>query len=284
MAFTFGASSKVNAQRGNPILLSHTTVANTKLLVVGIITKTTTARTGGVPTFNGVAMVQVGSTIIGKAECTSELWYLSNPSIGTYNVSVPNSGAATVTVIASSYVDASVNGATLDVYNSTNVTGANPALLITTTENGEAIVDVFGSGYFKVATANSHTLLYQTDEGVWTTYAQYALQASAGAITLSWTQSSDDVAFIVAGFKGVFFTKLYFDSCSGLTTHFHCPVCGEDNHSQRYLFNKDRGSGTMYYTISIHNDLATGEQCIGSGKTIKLQVDTNTIKRPDGLP
>jgi len=202
MTFTYGAKSIINAQTNNPITLSHTTVTNTKLLVVGIITKTTTARTGGAPTFNGVTMTQVGSTVIGAAECTAELWYLSNPSIGTYNVSVPNAGALTITVIASSYVDASVTGATLDVYNSTNVTGANPSLSVTTGANGEAIVDVFGSGYTSVGTGNQ-TLLYSTDEGVWSTHAQYALQANAGSITFTWTQPSDDVAFIVGAFKGI---------------------------------------------------------------------------------
>jgi hypothetical protein len=201
--FTFGAKSQVNSLTNNPILLSHTTVANTKLLVVGIMTKTTVARTGGAPTFNGVAMTQVGSTKVGSAECTAELWYLSNPSIGTYNVSVPNAGALTITVIASSYVDATVNSATLDVYNSTQTTVANPSLIVTTTTNGEAIVDVFGSGYASPATANSQTLLYKTDEGVWGSHAQYALQTTAGAITFSWTIASDDVAFIVAAFKGV---------------------------------------------------------------------------------
>ena len=196
----FGAKSEVNSSTANPVVLSHTTVANTKLLVVGIMTSTTTKRTGGAPTFNGVAMTQVGSTIVGAAECTAELWYLSNPSIGTYNVSVPNSGATTVTVIASSYVNASASGAILDNSWSTNTTTANPSLTAVGVANG-VCVNVFGSGYTSPATANSQTLLYKTDEGAWSSHAQYALTPTSGNYVFSWTIASDDVAFIVGAFK-----------------------------------------------------------------------------------
>ena len=202
MGFTFGAKSQINISTVNPVVLSHTTIANTKLLVIGIMTKTTVVRTGGSPTYNGVTMTQVGSTMIGSAECTAELWYLSAPSIGTYNVSVPNTGVLIITVIASSYVDATVTGAALDQYNSTNVSVANPSLSVTTGFNGEAIVDVFGSGLNALAHTPNQTLLYQKDEGVWCSNAQYALQASAGLITFTWTCAIDDVAFIVGAFKG----------------------------------------------------------------------------------
>jgi hypothetical protein len=79
------------------------------------------------------------------------------------------------------------------------------------------------------------------------------------------------------------FTRLYFDSSSQSTIHFHCPDCGEADHAQRYWFNKDRGSGTMYYAIPTHVNVATGQQCVGGGKTIKLQVSTNRMSRSDGL-
>jgi len=79
------------------------------------------------------------------------------------------------------------------------------------------------------------------------------------------------------------FTRLYFDSSSQSTLHFHCPDCGEADHAQRYWFNKDRGSGTMYYAIPTHVNVATGQQCVGGGKTIKLQVSTLSLSRPDGL-
>jgi hypothetical protein len=79
------------------------------------------------------------------------------------------------------------------------------------------------------------------------------------------------------------FTRLYFDSSSQSTIHFHCPDCGEADYAQRYWFNKDRGSGTMYYAIPTHVNVATGQQCVGGGKTIKLYVSTSSISRPDGL-
>jgi hypothetical protein len=81
------------------------------------------------------------------------------------------------------------------------------------------------------------------------------------------------------------FTRLYLDSSTTSTVHFHCPDCGEPNHSvETYWFNKDRGSGTRYYTIPNHVNVGTGQQCVGNGKIIKLEVSTTTISRPDELP
>jgi len=204
LGFTFGTKGTTDKSTANPVTLSYTCGANTRVLVLGITTASTTVRTGGSPTYNGVAMTQVGSTKVGAAECTCEMWYLINPSTGAaYTISVPNAGGLTVTLMASNYIGASGTSAALDVYNSTQTTVANPNLIVTTTANGEVIVDMFGSGYASVPTANSQTLLYKVDEGAWCSNAQYALQASAGTINFSWTVASDDVAFIVAAFKEV---------------------------------------------------------------------------------
>ena len=79
------------------------------------------------------------------------------------------------------------------------------------------------------------------------------------------------------------FTRLSFDSLTESTIHFHCPDCGEADHSKRYWFTPDRGSGVTYFAIPNHTSLDTSEQCVGSGKTIKLYVSTSSISRPDGL-
>ena len=210
MGFTFGAKSQINISTANPVVLSHTTVVNTKLLVIGIMTKTIIDRAGTAPTYNGVTMTRVAA-VIGAAECTSELWYLSNPAIGTYNVSVPNPDALIITVIASSYVNAAVTGAALDQYNSTNVSVANPSLSVTTGFADEVIVDVFGSGLNALAHTPNKTLLYQKDEGVWCSNAQYELKAIAGLTTFTWTCAIDDVAFIVGAFKGITGTPTGFN-------------------------------------------------------------------------
>jgi hypothetical protein len=73
--------------------------------------------------------------------------------------------------------------------------------LVDTNVDGDVVVDVLGHGYHKVPTANSHTLLYSTDDGAYTDNAQYALQVTAGSITLSWTANADDWAMIVGAFK-----------------------------------------------------------------------------------
>jgi hypothetical protein len=189
----------------NPQTLSYTCGSGATLLVLGIVTATTTARTGGAPTYNGVAMTQVDSTRT-AAETNVEMWYLANPSTGSaYNISVPNSGALTLYLIASSYKAASGYTSALDVSNGDSNTGsANPSVAVTTKVNGDVVVDILGDGYYNAPSGNSPgTVLYSTDDGSYSDNAQYALQATAGLITLSWTVTSDDWAMVVGAFKEV---------------------------------------------------------------------------------
>jgi hypothetical protein len=185
----------------NPQTLSYTCGSGTTLLVLGIVTEGATARTGGAPTYNGVAMTQVDTTRT-ATETNVEMWYLANPSTGSaYDISVPNSNTLTLYLIASSYKAASGYTSTLDVSNGTTGSTADPSLSVTTNVDGDVVVDILGHGYHKIPTANSHSLLYSTDDGAYTDSAQYALQASAGLITLSWTANADDWAMIVGAFK-----------------------------------------------------------------------------------
>jgi hypothetical protein len=185
----------------NPQTLSYTCGSGATLLVLGIVAEGATSRTGGAPTFDGVAMTQVDSTQT-ATETNVEMWYLVNPSTGSaYDISVPNSNTLTLYLIASSYKAASGYTSALDVSNGTTGSTANPSLLVDTNVDGDVVVDVLGHGYHKVPTANSHTLLYSTDDGAYTDNAQYALQVTAGSITLSWTANADDWAMIVGAFK-----------------------------------------------------------------------------------
>jgi hypothetical protein len=185
----------------NPQTLSYTCGSGTTLLVLGIVTAGATARTGGAPTYDGVAMTQVDSTQT-ATETNVEMWYLADPSTGAaYDISVPNSNTLTLYLIASSYKAASGYTSTLDVSNGTTGSAADPSLSVDTNADGDVVVDVLGHGYHKIPTGNNQTLLYSTDDGAYTDSAQYALQASAGLITLSWTANADDWAMIVGAFK-----------------------------------------------------------------------------------
>ena len=187
----------------SPLTQSYTCGSGATLLVLGIVTEGNTARTGGAPTYNGVAMTQVNSTRI-ATETSVEMWYLSNPSTGSaYTISVPNSNTRTLYVIASSYKAATGKTSVLDTSNGDQQTSANPYVCVTTTANGDAIVDILGEGYDDIPTANdsAYTLLYSTDDGNYSDNAQYRLQPAAGMDCPDWTVASDDWAMIVGAFK-----------------------------------------------------------------------------------
>ena len=202
-AFTLDTSAESSNSSADPITLSLTCGANSKLLVLAIGSGTVTSRTGGSPTYNGVTMIRVGNEVIAGSgvEVTSELWYLSNPTTGSaVNISVPNSGSKNIKLSASSFNSTVAIGAGLESFTSTNVTAANPSLTITPATDGTVIVDSFADGN-SGAPSNSQTLLFSNGNGGWDNGSQYALQATKAAITFSWTIASDDVAFIVAVFK-----------------------------------------------------------------------------------
>ncbi len=203
-AHTLDTSAKAaTLQTTNPATLSYTAGAGTTVLVV-MLAHTQTSRTGGVPTYNGVAMTQVGSEVLNAQEVGAEMWYLINPPTGAaYTISVPNGGGIGIRIYAATFKAGAGNTSALDVSNSTNVDAANPSLTLTTTVNGAAVVGILADGLSTVPTARSHTLISNADEGQWVNEAQYALQANLGLITLSHTIAVDDVAMIVAAFKPV---------------------------------------------------------------------------------
>ena len=187
----------------NPTTLSYTCGAGTTLLVLKI-QHTNASRTGGAPTYNGVAYTQVGAEVLNAQEVGVEMWYMPNPPTGSaYTISVPNAASGSMRITAASFKAQSGYTSALDQNTSTNVDGANPSLNRTTTVNGDACLDVLGHGYLNPPTARTHTLLYTNDEGALTFETQYALQASLGLITMSHTVATDDVAMIMACFKEV---------------------------------------------------------------------------------
>jgi hypothetical protein len=201
MAHTFDAKNRVTGT-ANPLLVSHTCGSGATLLVLSLVVKGNVVRTGGAPSYNGATMSVVESLVI-ATETNCEMWYLVNPSIGTYNVSIPNSGGLTLYAITSSYKAQAGYTSALDVSNSNTGVSANPSLSVTTTVGGDVIVDTLGDGYNNKPTANNQTLLYSTDDGLYSDNAQYALQANAGLITFTWTVASDDWCMIVGAFKEV---------------------------------------------------------------------------------
>jgi len=216
MALTYDTKAQKVAAT-NPVVLSYTCGANAKVLVVGLVVNSLFIRSEDDPTvtYNGVAMTAV-SRQAAATEVTAELWYLINPLTGAaYNISIPNDNSSNIRVIASSYI--SSGDVSLDVSSAEKGTTANPSRSVTTTVDGDAIVDIMASSLDTAETGNNRTLLYSNDEGNWNSASQYALQATLGAITFTHTIAAANWGHIVAAFK---------ETITAVTTFI--PWIGED--------------------------------------------------------
>jgi hypothetical protein len=189
----------------SPLTASFDPGANAKLMVLGIVVGGSTARAGGAPTFNSVAMQQAGSRQT-ATETNVELWYLINPATTNQTVSIPNTGSLSLFCEVSTYK--LPTGATAFAFDSGTIqqgTGvsANPSQTITLSQGGgHIVVQVLGDGLTSVPTDNSANLLRKTDDGNFTDSHQYNVQSSSPptGVAVSWTIASDDWAMITAGF------------------------------------------------------------------------------------
>ncbi|MBK9604042.1 MAG: S-layer homology domain-containing protein [Anaerolineales bacterium] len=187
---------------GNPLTQSYTVGSGGDLLVVSIVAGGNTARTGGAPTYNGIALTQADANRT-ATETVTEMWYLTNPPNGAaYNISIPNNGGLNLYATASSYFAQSGYTFALDVANgNTNGNSANPSVSVTTTSNGDVIVGAMGNGGNTAPTGRSGTMLYENDNGAFSDNSQYFYQTTAGAYATSWTIGADDWGVVVAAFK-----------------------------------------------------------------------------------
>lgn len=208
MAHTFGTNSSHVSSAANPIDVSFTTVTEDTVLVLMLVVNGATDRTGGAPTFAGRIMTQASTTqkAVTSPEASAELWFIVRPLIGTYNVSIPNAGVLTVRHMIATGRAAPGGSSELDQANGANATATNPSPgAITTTTDGNISFAVVATGAQTWApSAQAGTVLNNTDDGATGTGRQYHLQATKGALTLSWTfATSEDYGAVVASFKEV---------------------------------------------------------------------------------
>jgi len=209
----------------NPRTLSYTAGTGSTVMVLKIFTATTTARAGGAPTFNGNPFTQVGTRQSSGSEGAVEMWYLLLTPADTgsaHTVSVPNTGSLAMRIHVSTYISATGESA-LDVYAQTSANpGANPSQSITTTANGDVMIDALFSGNtsLNLASPNVGSTLYAQDGGSYGGASRYYLQATAGSQALSWTLASDDYALITASFKEVVPVHTFDTSATDGTTTF----------------------------------------------------------------
>lgn len=228
MAHTFDNNFRFT-KNSNPATSNYTCGSGATLLVVGIVVAGEVSRSGGSPTYNGVSLTQADETrktaqqfsgtvrglLIGP-ETSCELWYLLVPDTGSaLQLSIPNPASLTLHVQISSYSVPSGFTSALDVADGDSALTASPSISLTTTEDGDVIVGVFGDGEDFPPSAQTGTELNTTDDGSYSDSNQYTLQANSGAISTGWTTQTygagvygggiyngdDDWAMVVAAFK-----------------------------------------------------------------------------------
>ena len=209
MAHTY--DTKANLARGRSSQgrdLSYTCGSGATLLVLGIVVDglTVPARTGGAPTYNGVALTQAGTNAQASGgETTVELWYLLNPPTGSaYTIHIPDDNNVYFTAEASSYKAASgytsgLRTADIASGTSTNPTGPTHTGLA----SGDVIVAAIGSGATTWnPSGRTGVQLYDVDDGSYGDGGQYLIKTDANNTAMAWTfGTSDDWAIVSAVFK-----------------------------------------------------------------------------------
>lgn len=209
-AHTFDTSTHQTRTRNTSgVTFNHTCGSGTTLLTLTIVVGGTTARTGGAPTYNGVALTQAdqnGQAPSG-AETIVELWYLLNPGTGSsYQISIPDSNNVFLTADVSSYKATSGYKTVLktdddDGNTSTNPTGPSLTGLV----SGDVLVAVVGSGATTWApSARTGTQLYDVDDGSYGDGAQYLIKSDSSDTAMGWTfGTSDDWSVVEAAFTEI---------------------------------------------------------------------------------
>ena len=207
MAFAFDTKGERSGlSTGDPVAFDYTCGTGAKLLVVFVTTSNRAVRNGGPPTYNEVALTQetyaADLSVLGPAECLSELWYMFNPPTGSlYEISCPNNSGRNIRLQAVSFTGTE----DVEVFDTGSMSRTHTACTVTldNTPAGAIVVSCLANGNTNDITANSHILLYSHDEGAWNTACQYSIQDVTEDETHTFTGAgTDDIAMNMIAFSG----------------------------------------------------------------------------------
>jgi hypothetical protein len=207
MAHSFGRNTTHASAATSPITVSFTVNQDETLLVLMLVVASATSRAGGSPDYGGVTLTQANTTqkAVTSPEASAELWYLCNPPVGTYNLTIPNTGLLTIWHMIATAKASGGGKSAFDAASGAATTAVDPnAGTHTVSEAGSITFSVVATGAQTWApTAQTGTVLNNTDDGATGTGRQYQL-SSAGSITPGWTfATSDDYGAVAATFKEV---------------------------------------------------------------------------------
>lgn len=209
MAHTYGGGGRIPAagttDSGNPVTASINLPAGTTVLWVSIVAGGTTARAGGSPTYNGVALTpsNAKTNAGGTPEVCAEDWYILNPSTGSaLTLSIPNSGTLGLAVVYGYASAASGFTSVFDNKVATPGNSTNPSTSMTVSD-GSIWFGAVGDGAQTWApSGRSGTQIADWDAGSWGTGGQYGVKSGTGSQTISWTfGTSEDWIILGSSFK-----------------------------------------------------------------------------------
>ena len=201
-AFSFGSNKTHHSTSfDDPVEFTHTVSSGEDLLAICISIRDNVTNVESV-TYNGDALtkaVEYNSTL---DDLGTEIWYLANPDVGasqTVSVDLSTFDAIGITAASFSGVD---TADPLDTTNSAEADSSSPSVNITTGKDGNLIVDCYISEDGSAPTVGAgQTLLFATDEGVWSSGSSYVIKETAGSETMDWSSGADPWVLTVASFN-----------------------------------------------------------------------------------
>jgi hypothetical protein len=208
MAATRAAGVARTSSAGNPITQAIAVAKGDSALVLLLKTDAATDRAGGAPTLSsGQTFAQASTTQKAAAspEAGAEVWYLLDPLVGSWNITIPNTGALTLKYTVE--VGRATPGGRLQfgAASGSNATATNPTPgNITVTEAGGVAWAIVASGAQTWApSARGGTQIADTDDGAHGGGEQFSLPA-IGTLTLNWTfGTSEDYGAVAVWLRDV---------------------------------------------------------------------------------
>lgn len=207
MAHTYALGKARTSSAGNPITsASYVVAAGDTVICLMIKTVGATNRAGAAPDLGAAGtFTQANSTqkAASSPEASAELWYLLNPTPGTYTLTIPNTGAATIKYTVAIGRCAAGGLSYFGAANGGNATSTNPTPGSVNCEPGDIAFAITAGGWTTWApSAQAGTVIANTDDGADGGGEQYSIRPTSGSFTLNWTfGTSDDWGAVVATFR-----------------------------------------------------------------------------------
>lgn len=204
MAIAYDSSSG-NGANISTLAYSHTCSGSDRVLVMGV-TFATGVSISGTPTYNGVAMTQIGSVIAASGAVFSNTYffYLVAPDTGAHNVSITASSSNYIYSSAISYTGVDQTNP-IDASGSfTQAASTSITKSITTTADNCWLSSFTVSGTANSISAGTNVTQRQSIGPGWCASGDTnAAQTPAGSYGQTWTGASDSRALFVAALKPV---------------------------------------------------------------------------------